>query len=183
MFVYKHKKGFTLIELLVVIAIIGLLSTLAVVALNGSRAKARDAKRKADLRAISIAMGLYFDENNKYPLTPSSGATWVCLGHEPTEKCWQNDQFSGNDSVNDALAPYMSQIPDDPLNQDGSRGDAYLYRSDVPTGGTRTEVGAYLHWYYETGPADNSSCAPGFYGGTNESGPYCWWMLGDSTTD
>ena len=32
-----NKKGFTLIELLVVIAIIGLLSTLAVVALNSAQ--------------------------------------------------------------------------------------------------------------------------------------------------
>jgi len=49
----KNKKGFTLIELLVVIAIIGLLSTLAVVSLNGARAKARDAKRVSDVKQIS----------------------------------------------------------------------------------------------------------------------------------
>ena len=49
----KNKKGFTLIELLVVIAIIGLLSTLAVVSLNGARAKARDAKRVSDIKQIS----------------------------------------------------------------------------------------------------------------------------------
>jgi prepilin-type N-terminal cleavage/methylation domain-containing protein len=52
------RKGFTLIELLVVIAIIGLLSTLAVVSLNGARSKARDAKRLSDVKAISTAIEL-----------------------------------------------------------------------------------------------------------------------------
>ena len=49
----QNKKGFTLIELLVVIAIIGLLSSIAVVSLNGARAKARDAKRVSDVKQIS----------------------------------------------------------------------------------------------------------------------------------
>ena len=50
----QNKKGFTLIELLVVIAIIGLLSSIAVVSLNGARAKARDAKRVSDVKQLSL---------------------------------------------------------------------------------------------------------------------------------
>lgn len=61
------KKGFTLIELLVVIAIIGILSSVVVVSLNSARAKARDAKRVADLEAVKTALGLYFDTNQEYP--------------------------------------------------------------------------------------------------------------------
>jgi len=61
------KKGFTLIELLVVIAIIGLLATMAVVALGNSRARARDARRLGDVRQIQTALQLYYHEQGGYP--------------------------------------------------------------------------------------------------------------------
>ena len=60
-----RQKGFTLIELLVVIAIIGLLSTLAVVALNSARAKARDAKRVADIKQVQTALELFFNDEDR----------------------------------------------------------------------------------------------------------------------
>lgn len=63
----KQQKGFTLIELLVVIAIIGLLSTLAIVALNSARQKSRDAKRVSDIKQIQTSLELYFADQNAYP--------------------------------------------------------------------------------------------------------------------
>ena len=71
----KNKKGFTLIELLVVIAIIGLLSTLSVLALNGARARARDAKRISDIKQIQTALEMYYNENNVYPASTSALTT------------------------------------------------------------------------------------------------------------
>ncbi len=50
------RKGFTLIELLVVIAIIGILASIVLVSLNGTRAKGRDAKRVADLQQFQRAV-------------------------------------------------------------------------------------------------------------------------------
>lgn len=72
----RTRSGFTLIELLVVIAIIGLLSTLAVVALNSARQRSRDAKRVSDIRQIQTALELGFSETSNYPVA----ATAVTLG-------------------------------------------------------------------------------------------------------
>ncbi len=67
------RKGFTLIELLVVIAIIGILSTLAIVALGSARQKARDSKRVADVNQIAKALDLYYSDNNAYPTMITAG--------------------------------------------------------------------------------------------------------------
>ena len=63
----KKNKGFTLIELLVVIAIIGILAAIGLSALTSARAKARDSKRKSDLREVSTALELYYADNGYYP--------------------------------------------------------------------------------------------------------------------
>lgn len=75
----RKQKGFTLVELLVVIAIIGLLSTLAVVALNNARAKSRDARRVSDIKQIQTALEMHYNDNGGYPPTaagPASGAAF-----------------------------------------------------------------------------------------------------------
>lgn len=100
-----NKKGFTLIELLVVIAIIGLLSTLAVVALSSARQKARDSKRLSDLKQIQTALELYYTDKNVYP----TEAIATTLG--VAEKCLDG----GGLVASCATAPtYMGLIPADP---------------------------------------------------------------------
>lgn len=67
-------EGFTLIELIVVIGIIGILSTIVLANLNGSRQKARDSKRVADIKQLQLSLALYFDSRGKYPGALLSGA-------------------------------------------------------------------------------------------------------------
>ena len=108
-----NKKGFTLIELLVVIAIIGLLSTLAVVALGSAREKARDSKRLSDLKQTQTALELYFTDENEYPAGTAlqlGGASAGCLGD------------TGFIASGCGASAYMGQVPTGPNNS-----EYYLY--------------------------------------------------------
>ncbi len=109
-----NKKGFTLIELLVVIAIIGLLSTLAVIALGSAREKSRDAKRVADLKQVQTALELYYTENGEYP----TAAQAVTLG-SGQYACLDASGFAASCAAD----AYLGQVPADP----GS--SAYSYTS------------------------------------------------------
>jgi len=99
-----NKKGFTLIELLVVIAIIGLLSTLAVVALGSARVKARDSKRLSDVKQVQTALELYYTDQAKYP----TEATAIILGTDVT--CLDATGFLASGCTD----PYMGLVPKDP---------------------------------------------------------------------
>ncbi len=98
-----NQKGFTLIELLVVIAIIGLLASVVLLALNSARAKSRDAKRLADIRQLSTALELYYNDQGGYPGAAAS------------------------------LSPsYIGQVPSAPTPADGgctTTNNAYTYAS------------------------------------------------------
>ncbi len=100
-----NEKGFTLIEFLVVIAIIGLLSTLAVVALGNARQKSRDARRLSDLKQLQTALELYYTDQTAYP-----AGSAVTLG-DSTHACLNSTGFAATGCAN----PYMGQVPSDPL--------------------------------------------------------------------
>lgn len=95
-----NKRAFTLVELLIVIAIIGLLATLSVIALQSARAKARDAKRVADVRQISTALEMFLNDYGRYP----------------TDQEWA----LGSLTSPDGSATYLSTIPSAPNPPDGT---------------------------------------------------------------
>ena len=66
------KRGFTLIELIIVVAIIAIMAGIASVAIAGSRGKARDAVRKADMHHLRRAFHQYQTDNDVFPAADES---------------------------------------------------------------------------------------------------------------
>lgn len=101
----KRSNGMTLIEVLAVLAIVAMIMILAYSSLRPmfQLAKARDSRRKTDLKRISIALEDYAGDNPCYP----------SLIYQENE-CLPSGE----------IGPYLSKIPCDPLT-----GEQYPYSS------------------------------------------------------
>lgn len=134
---HRHgNRAFTLIELLLVIGIIGLTATIAIAAVGGARAKARDEKRVTDLKQIQKALELSFEPGSGYPVTASpleigTGATDVLCAFGP-DVSFEPDQAPANC---DANRVFMGLVPGNPT----PNGAPYMYRS---TDGVASSCGA-----------------------------------------
>jgi prepilin-type N-terminal cleavage/methylation domain-containing protein len=98
----KLKKGFTLIELLVVISIIGILATIVAANLNSARARARDLKRKQELRELQSSLQLYYNTYQAFP-TAASGRY---IPHCDSANCDPGELFAVNGIT------YMKSMPE-----------------------------------------------------------------------
>ena len=92
-------KGFTLIELIVVVAILGLAASFVFASLTDAQKDARDKRRVQDLKQLESALQLYYTRYNSFP-TEASGA---------------NGNVSTNVVFRNAIAPYLSGTPTDPV--------------------------------------------------------------------
>lgn len=115
--IFKNiSKGFTLIELLVVIAIIGVLASTVLASVNSARIKARDARRKADLRQITTALELYYDTYGAYPPFRPSNSCGGNRADWATSLC-TNTNWLTTDANFLSFLPVVSK---DPINRLGN---------------------------------------------------------------
>lgn len=84
------KRGFTLIELLVVITIIAILAVIGLTVFSGVQRNARDAKRKADIDAISNAMEAHYGQ---FAAGQYAGLCQT-VGNPATYDCISKDWFA-----------------------------------------------------------------------------------------
>ncbi len=120
-----HPRGFTLIELLVVVAIISMLASIVLASLSSARAKARDAKRREDMRQLQTALELYYNDNGRYP--PS------CRGDNATyagvSSSFGSCTTNGANAYIVGLVPnYIATLPIDPSGAGAVYG--YVYANE-----------------------------------------------------
>ncbi|MBI2053977.1 MAG: prepilin-type N-terminal cleavage/methylation domain-containing protein [Candidatus Staskawiczbacteria bacterium] len=123
----QKQKGFTVVEIIVVIAIIAGLAGIVMVGVNNTMAKAKDSRRKSEMRGLQKALAMYYGDNGSFP---STGMGWY--SSEP------GDFFSdnGGNYIPGITPTYLSALPRDPqggtskIPSCGSNKAAYLYISD-----------------------------------------------------
>ena len=124
---YGKSKGFTLVELLIAITIIAILVAAGTYSWQNAQAKARDGRRKQDLKEVQKALELYFQNNGKYP-NYNAGQIKCNLTSPPdtTTIAWGSAFTCG--SIN-----YMQLLPKDPIYQTTT---GYYYFLIPPTNNT-----------------------------------------------
>lgn len=95
----KQQKGLTLIEVLVVTSILALVTLAVFKVFNTDVNRAKDAKRKSDLREIKLSLEDYYNDHQTYP---PENFLLECGGS--------------------SLQPYLKSVPCDPV-----MGTPYLY--------------------------------------------------------
>lgn len=114
----RKSNGFTLIELAVMILLIVIIAGIVLVAMNRTRAKARDQQRITDLNVLSEAMALYYSQNRSYPYWEVTGAKKGIFNKSSIVECTQAapciyDAAAGS-LWRDFIEKYLTSRPSSP---------------------------------------------------------------------
>lgn len=143
----SNKKSFTLIEMLLVIAILALLASIIFVSLGEARAKARDAKRKMDLRSIRTALEMYYDKYGHYPREPFDD-DFHNFVRSTRDQPWIRDEPGGvgTGGGEGSLTEFIAEIPVDSINHnpDGPWHGEYSYAYATDAAGQEYDLVAQL---------------------------------------
>jgi len=115
--IFRNRlAGFTLIEMLVVVAIIGILSTASLTIYIDAQRQSRDAIRLQDMQTINDALVAFYIDNRRYPGQPVNPGE-----PNPPDGISAAGQIIGaGHEIDDALRPYVSEIPRDPAHDTGN---------------------------------------------------------------
>lgn len=134
----QGNTGFTLVELLVVISIISLLSSVVFASVNSARAKARDARKQADFKAMSTALQLFFDKTGRMPANNWCAPGVFCAGAGNWGACENTGYNASMQEVVDA--GFLAVIPKSPggspycwYNYGGGNGVGGILKTDLET--------------------------------------------------
>jgi general secretion pathway protein G len=134
----RRNRGFTLIEILLVILLLGLLATVLIVSLGGTRESSEKKTCKLIVEnTIPFAMERYYFDIHHYPSEEEGGIK--ALVEKP--------QFSNEDDGKNWSGPYLPSVPKDPW------GHEFHYEVVTATGG---DTGGRKYKIWSDGPDGQS---------------------------
>ena len=168
------NKGFTIVELLIVIVIISILTAITVVAYNGIQGRAVATKAGSVASTYAKVLEMYYIDNGHFP---AIGEDKACLGmvdDYPAKDLLGEGQCSSmptleasvNETFNQAVLPYLSNIPDGSfpviaLGEYAIRGIIYQ---------TSENTQAYALYYVLAGDVASSCYSTGYSDEDEETG-------------
>jgi prepilin-type N-terminal cleavage/methylation domain-containing protein len=122
----RHHGGFTIVELLIVVVVIAILATITVVSYNGIKDKSVSSATASNVNSYVKALAMYRAEHGGYPAYTTclgqiadteSGCGSIsyvgpkCLSDYGIDTEQKSVNYTVNGSFNNALIPYLGNIP------------------------------------------------------------------------